>query len=81
MTFLCETGLRWYPSSSTAERGFCGVCGSNLFWRAFSDPGNLSIAAGTLDGPTGLRIGRHLFVTDRGDYYAIPSDETQCLGW
>jgi hypothetical protein len=27
--------LRWFRSSEQAERGFCGVCGSNLFWRRF----------------------------------------------
>src|SRR5690349_241487 len=25
--------LTWFRSSGHAERGFCSVCGSNLFWR------------------------------------------------
>src|SRR5579863_2489373 len=24
--------LQWYQSSASARRGFCRVCGSNLFW-------------------------------------------------
>ncbi len=60
----------WYASSETARRGFCPTCGSNLFW---DGPGaNLSIFAGTLDGPTGLAIAGHIFCADKGDYYEIP---------
>ena len=61
--------VRWYRSSETARRGFCPVCGSNLFW---DGPGaNLSIMAGTLDGATGLRIKGHIYYADKGDYYEI----------
>ncbi len=60
---------RWYRSSATARRGFCPTCGSNLFW---DGPGaNLSIMAGTLDGPTGLRLKGHIFCAAKGDYYEI----------
>ena len=50
--FACDDTLRWYRSSDTAERGFCCVCGSNLFWRPINGD-HLSIMAGTLDTPTG----------------------------
>ncbi len=61
--------LRWYRSSPTARRGFCPTCGSNLFW---DGPGeNLSIFAGTLDGPSGLAIAGHIYCADKGDYYEI----------
>jgi hypothetical protein len=63
-------GLRWYRSSATAARGFCGVCGSSLFWKPASG-GRVSIAAGTLDPPTGLATAAHVFVGDAGDYYEI----------
>jgi hypothetical protein len=71
-----ERGLRWIdsPESEThARRGFCGECGSSLFW----DPpgfGSISIAAGTLDSPTGLRIASHWFVSQASDYYQMPDD-------
>ena len=45
-----EGDVTWYTSSETAKRGFCGVCGSNLFWDGQGQ--NLSIFAGTLDTPT-----------------------------
>lgn len=63
-------GLRWYRSSATARRGFCGICGSSLFWAPDSGE-RLSIAAGTLDPPTELETAAHVFVEDSGDYYRI----------
>ena len=69
-------GLRWIDSPSSdagARRGFCAECGSSLFW----DPPRretISIAAGTLDGPTGLRVVGHWFVSQAGDYYELPDD-------
>lgn len=64
--------LRWYASSETARRGFCPVCGSNLFW---DGPGtHLSIMAGTLDAPTGLSLAGHIYAGDKGDYHEISGD-------
>ncbi len=61
--------MTWYVSSGTARRGFCGTCGSSLFW---DGPGtHLSIHAGTLDGDTGLALAGHIFCAHKGDYYPI----------
>ncbi len=65
-----EGAVTWYRSSDSARRGFCGVCGSNLFWDPASGD-RLSIHAGTLDGPTGLRLAGHIFCASKGDYYEI----------
>ena len=73
-----EGAVTWFASSAEARRGFCGVCGSNLLW----DGGgaNLSIMAGTLDGPTGLAMAGHIFVADRGDWYGIADGLPQAEG-
>lgn len=63
--------LTWYRSSDQAERGFCSVCGSNLFWRRVGND-HLSIWAGTIDGPTGLRMESQLHTESAGDYYDLP---------
>jgi hypothetical protein len=69
---------KWYQSSPQARRGFCGTCGSNLFW---DGPGeNLSIFAGTLDGPTGLILRGHIYCADKGDYYALDDGLPQAPG-
>jgi hypothetical protein len=71
-----ERALRWIDgpaSDAQARRGFCVECGSSLFWDA---PGRetISIAAGTLDGDTGLRVAGHIYVSERADYYDLPDD-------
>jgi hypothetical protein len=73
----CET-LVWFASSSRAERGFCGRCGSNLFWRPFKDDrGWTSIMAGSLDPPTQLKLQQHIFVANKSDYYEIEDGAPQ----
>ncbi|MEZ5831026.1 MAG: GFA family protein [Dongiaceae bacterium] len=65
--------LRWYGSSPGAERGFCGICGSKMFWRS-KDGKYMDIAVGVLDQPTGLATSAHIWVRDKGDYYGLPED-------
>lgn len=72
-------GLRWYRSSPEARRGFCGVCGGNLFWEP-EDRRHISIMAGTLDRPTGLLMVAHLFSGEANDYYRITDGLTQFPG-
>ncbi len=62
--------LSWYQSSEKVKRGFCSVCGSSLFWEPiFRDW--TAIAMGAFEGPTNVKLGKHIFVADKGDYYEI----------
>jgi hypothetical protein len=72
--------LRWYRSSPAAERGFCGTCGGNLFWRP-NEGELISIMAGTIDTPTELKIAAHIFVADKSDYYQINDGVPMKQGW
>ncbi|HEU0223222.1 MAG TPA: GFA family protein [Paracoccaceae bacterium] len=63
--------LRWYEYKPGARRGFCPNCGAAMFWETARDPDNLSIEMGAFDGPTGLRLARHMFTAEKGDYYAL----------
>jgi hypothetical protein len=65
-----EAHLRWYASSDKVRRGFCGTCGSVLLWDV---PGRARIAVsmGAFDASTGIRLERHIFTADKGDYYDI----------
>jgi hypothetical protein len=73
LTFTNEAGLKWYISSDWAKRGFCKECGSSLFYR-MKDEAGIGIAAGSIDQPSGLTAGRHIFVADKGEYYEIAND-------
>jgi len=68
---------RWYASSTTAKRGFCPTCGSFLFWKGLADL-DTGISLGVLDGATGLRLERHIFTDDKGDYYDIADSALGC---
>lgn len=72
--------LQWYEVD-TVGYGFCNRCGSSLFWRADGLPDVISICAGTLDPPTGLRTIEVLFTSTASDYQAldpnVPSWETE----
>ncbi len=76
LTFLEDRGLRWISSAKSdrsAERGFCGECGSSLFWRP-AESERISIAAGTLDPPTGLSVAGHWYTHQADDWDAPPDD-------
>ena len=70
LNFLSREGLDWYDSSDIAKRGFCGNCGSSLFYKKHTED-RVAIGAGTLDGPTDLTTDRDIFVEDKGDYYEV----------
>lgn len=70
LTIRGEERITWYQSSEKVRRGFCGTCGSSLFWDPiFKDW--IGVAMGAFDGPTGARLGVHIFVSQKGDYYEI----------
>jgi hypothetical protein len=74
LVLLDERSLRWVASPASdarALRGFCGECGSCLFWDA-PDRETISIAAGSLDSPEGLEIVGHVYAEQAAAYKVIP---------
>lgn len=67
---MIEGDVRWYNSSARAKRGFCPICGAFLFWKHNNET-TISFALGAIDGATGLKLEKHIFVIDKGDYYDI----------
>ena len=65
--------LTWYAASEEAKRGFCTTCGSALFWKS-EGKDRTSIMAGSLDEHPGLTMEAHIYCTDKGDYYEVPTD-------
>jgi hypothetical protein len=66
--------ISWFTSSDTAERGFCGVCGSALFKRQTTGP-KLFISVGSLDDTAGLRNIKNVFIENEETYYTMPEEK------
>lgn len=72
LTIHGDDKITWYRSSEKVQRGFCSVCGSALFWSPIIEGyAYISIAMGTIETPTSVRLAKHTFVGDKGDYYDI----------
>jgi len=77
-----EDKVGWYQSSEQVRRGFCTVCGSTLFWApVMPDYQYIAIAMGLFDTPTGVRIRKHTFVGEKGDYYDIDDGAPRSAGF
>ena len=64
--------LEWYVDDRGRRRGFCRACGSSLMW---DDGGEtISISAGALDEPTGLRTVLRIFTADAAGWEYVPDD-------
>lgn len=80
LQFTARGTLSWYSASASAKRGFCKTCGSLLFWKG-DGRDYTAIAAGALDGKTGLKLEGHIFCADKGDYYEICDGTYQKETW
>lgn len=78
LTITGSEHVTWYKSSDKVKRGFCSICGSTLFWQPMMEGYEFTaVAMGLFDGPTNLRLAKHTFVSDKGDYYEISDGVTQ----
>ena len=79
LTLRGEDSIGWYQSSEKVRCGFCKNCGSTLFWDPIFQDWT-AIAMGAFDTPTQTKLARHIFVSEKGDYYDIadglPQNET-----
>jgi len=62
--------LTWFAASAHARRGFCGTCGSALFWRPEAGT-HVAILAGSLDDPSDLVAREHICTDGRPLWYAL----------
>ncbi len=68
-----EENLRWHAFTEYTRRGFCGTCGSSLFF----DPiprDYIAIGMGALEKPTGLELAVHIWAQEAGDYLTLCDD-------
>ncbi|MEZ4382934.1 MAG: GFA family protein [Nannocystaceae bacterium] len=64
--------LRWYESSTIAARGFCGRCGTTLFWRLRGSEA-MSVSAHVVDAEPPA-IAEHVFYDQKSPWYDFADD-------
>ncbi|MBX3188915.1 MAG: GFA family protein [Labilithrix sp.] len=62
-----------YASSTWAERGFCRICGSTLFYFLLPT-GTHMLSVGAFDDPTPFRLTEEIFIDHKPDGYAFAGD-------
>ena len=72
-----ENRLQWFESSTGAQRGFCGRCGTSLFFRAERWPGELHISLPAFDEPIDRRPQAHAFYDTHVDW--MPIDDSLAI--
>ena len=80
LTWNADEQLATFSSSDWAERGFCKVCGSSLFWR-LTMPGEMqglmSVAAGSLDDMSGLEFDTEVYIDHKPASHAFAGDRNR----
>jgi len=67
-----------YRSSDWAERGFCAICGTHLFYHLLPT-GDYMLSAGLFGEAVDFRLSSQVFFDDKPDFYQFAND-TPTLG-
>jgi len=73
VTFDSEENLVRFRSSDWAERGFCGKCGTNLFYRALHLE-SYEMCIGTFDETDPFTLNEEIFIDRKPAAYSIAGD-------
>ena len=63
--------VKFYESSPGEHRGFCSVCGSNIFTKFTARPYEVGLSLGILDDDPGSRPLCHVFVASKAPWHEI----------
>lgn len=66
-----------YDSSDWAQRGFCGTCGTHLFYRLKAG-GFDAVPVGVLDGDNDWTMNLQVYIDEKPAYYCF-ANQTQTL--
>lgn len=69
--------VRCFESSEKVKRGFCKVCGSNLYYYNKDYPSHLDIPLSIIDGEPTLQPEYHIYVSSKPNWYEINDDLPQ----
>ncbi len=73
LTIEGEENLQRFQSSAWAERGFCRLCGSNLFYRVRASD-TYEICIGAFDDRDGLVVASEIFIDSKPDGFSFAGD-------
>ncbi len=74
-----EENVSVFNSSDWAERAFCRVCGSHLYYR-LKDANHYSLAAGLFEGQIDFDFKEQIFIDEKPNYYAFANDTHNLTG-
>jgi len=72
-----ENVVKVYASSEGHDRVFCAECGSNIMVALKSEPDDLYVCMGTIDGDLTLPPGYHIYVGSKASWHDINDDLPQ----
>jgi hypothetical protein len=79
VTFAGEENLGRYRSSDWAERGFCKLCGTSLFYRMVKED-RYMMAAGSFDDQSGFELARQVFIDEKPGFYELRPETPTSTG-
>jgi hypothetical protein len=79
VAFEDQTNIGRMRSSDWAERGFCTLCGSNLFYHIV-DSSDYQVAAGLFDDQSVLRLSLQVFTDRKPDLYEFANETKRMTG-
>ena len=77
--FTGDAHIRRYDSSAWAERGFCEVCGSNLFYR-LKEGDRYILCVGAFDDESVFELVGEIYVDEKPPGYAFAGDHPRQTG-
>jgi len=79
LNFENTENLVVFGSSEWAERGFCRVCGTNMFYRV-KELAEYEVNTATFDDASSFRMVGEIFVDDKPPYYEFSGDHPRLTG-
>jgi hypothetical protein len=79
MSFSDTSTLATFDSSEWAERGFCSVCGSSLFYRLKATD-QYMISMGAFDDQSGLTLAGEIYIDEKPAGYDFCGNHSRLTG-
>lgn len=79
VSFRGEENISLFDSSDWAQRGFCGKCGSHLFYKLKQD-GRYIMSAGLFEDDTAFVFDHQVFIDEKPAFYGFANETKDMTG-